>query len=118
MPLNKLPDRNLDLERRIWNGQSENLKKIADFEDETESLRDKNLKKEREINDFLTQICSLSVQVNLFQKPSFLHQLTHNMARDCSLIPLKNTSLKHVVYKYCFECQNKNKKTFLYTTCS
>jgi hypothetical protein len=23
---------------------------------------------------------------------------------------LKNTSLEHVVYKYCFECQNKNKK--------
>ena len=25
------------------------------------------------------------LQVNLFQKPSFLHQLTHNMTRDCSL---------------------------------
>ena len=22
----------------------------------------------------------------------------------------KNTSLQHVVYKYCFDCQNKNKK--------
>ena len=32
------------------------------------------------------------------------------MARDCSLIPPKNTSLERVVYKYCFECQNKNKK--------
>ena len=51
------------------------------------------------------------LQVNIFQKPSFLHQLTHNMARDCSLIPPKNTSLERVVYKYCFECQNKNKKT-------
>ena len=29
----------------------------------------------------------------------------------------KNTSSEHVVYKYCFECQNKNKKQFLYTTC-
>ena len=57
------------------------------------------------------------LQVNLFQKPSFLHQLTHNMTRDCSLNSPKNTSSEHVVYKYCFECQNKNKKQFLYTTC-
>ena len=39
------------------------------------------------------------------------------MTRDCSLNPPKNTSSEHVVYKYCFECQNKNKKQFLYTTC-
>ena len=26
------------------------------------------------------------LQVNLFQKPSFLHQLTHNMKKNCSLI--------------------------------
>ena len=38
--------------------------------------------------------------------------------RDCSLNSPKNTSSEHVVYKYCFECQNKNKKQFLYTTCS
>ena len=31
------------------------------------------------------------VQVNLFQKSSFLHQLTHNMTRDCSLNFKKNT---------------------------
>ena len=30
------------------------------------------------------------------------------MTRDCSLNPPKNTSSEHVVYKYCFECQNKN----------
>ena len=41
-------------------------------------------------------------QENLFQKPSFLHQLTHNMARDCSLNPPKNTSPEHVVHKNCF----------------
>ena len=41
------------------------------------------------------------VQVNLFQKPSFLHQLTHNMTRDCSLNSPKNTHLQHVVYKNC-----------------
>jgi hypothetical protein len=49
------------------------------------------------------------LQVNLFQKPSFLHQLTHNMTRDCSLNSKRNTSWQHVVYKYCFECQNKKK---------
>ena len=27
-----------------------------------------------------------SVQVNLFQKHLFLHQLTHNMTTDCSMI--------------------------------
>ena len=30
----------------------------------------------------------------------------------------KNTCSEHVVYKNCFECQNKNKKQCLYTTCS
>ena len=29
------------------------------------------------------------------------------MTKDCSLNPPKNTSSEHVVYKYCFECQNK-----------
>ena len=42
------------------------------------------------------------VRVNIFQKSSFLHQLTHNMTRDCSLNSPKNTSLEHVVYKNCF----------------
>ena len=42
------------------------------------------------------------LQVNLFQKPSFLHQLTHKMTRDCSLNSPKNTSSQHVVYKNCF----------------
>jgi len=30
-----------------------------------------------------------------------LNQLTHNMTRDCSLNPPKNTSSEHVVYKNC-----------------
>ena len=30
----------------------------------------------------------------------------------------KITSSEYVVYKNCFECQNKNKKQCLYTTCS
>ena len=37
--------------------------------------------------------------------------------RDSSLNYKKNTGSGHVVYKYCFECQNKTKKKFLYTTC-
>ena len=39
--------------------------------------------------DIETQKCTvygLFVQVNLFQKHSFLNQLTHNMTTDCSLI--------------------------------
>ena len=44
------------------------------------------------------------MQVNLCQKLSFLNQLTHNATRDGSLIPPKNTSSEHVVYKNCFFC--------------
>ena len=57
-------------------------------------------------------------QVNLCRKLSFLNQLTYNMTRDCSLHSQKNTSSKHVVYKYCFlNVKTKTKKQFLYTTC-
>ena len=42
------------------------------------------------------------LQVNLFQKLSFLDQLTQNMTRYCSLYYPKNASIQHVVYKYCF----------------
>ena len=56
-------------------------------------------------------VLGIYLQVNLCQRLSFLNQLTHNMTRDFSLNPPKNTSSEHVVYKYCFECQNKNKKT-------
>ena len=48
---------------------------------------------------FLDQTKALFLQVNLFQKPSFLHQLTHNMTRYCSQNSLKSTSSEHVVYK-------------------
>ena len=59
------------------------------------------------------------VQVNLFQKLSFLNQLTrlqltHNMTRAYSLNSPKNTSSQHVVYKYCFECQTKTKPFFVH----
>ena len=39
----------------------------------------------------------------------------HKMTRDCSLNSPKNTISQHVVHKYCFECQNKNKKQLVYT---
>jgi hypothetical protein len=41
------------------------------------------------------------LQVNLFEKPSFLLQLTHNISRGCSLNSPKNKSSEHVVYKNC-----------------
>ena len=61
----------------------------------------------------------LKVQVNLFQKHFFLHQLTNNMTKDCSLnckfntfkLQAQNTLRtysEHVVYINCSECQNKN----------
>ena len=37
---------------------------------------------------------------------------------DSQLQYKKNTSWEHIVYKHCFEDQNKNKKQCLYTTCS
>ena len=60
----------------------------------------------------------IEVQVNLFQKPSFLHRLTHNMTRDCSLNSRKNKSSGHVVYKNCFLGFFWHSKQYLYTTCS
>ncbi len=59
---------------------------------------------------------NLSVQVNLLQKPSFLHQLTHNMMRDCSWNALKSTCSEHVVYTNCFLFWHSEQ--FMYTTCS
>ena len=52
------------------------------------------------------------VQVNLCQKRSFFHQLTHNMTTDCSWNDKFSTRKIQVqnVYKNCFECQNKTKQ--------
>ena len=57
------------------------------------------------------------VQIHLCQKLLFLHQITHNITTDCSLNSKKNM-VEHVVHISCSECQNKNKKQSLYTTCS
>ena len=43
----------------------------------------------------------------------FLHQLAHNMTKDCLVIYqfstyMKTISSEHVVYINCYECQNKN----------
>ena len=43
------------------------------------------------INDESGKSKATYLQVNLFQKLSFLNQLTHNMTRDCPLNFLKNT---------------------------
>ena len=61
------------------------------------------------------------VQVNICQKYLFLHQLTHNITTDCSLnyeISTWKFQAQNSVYINCSECQNKNKKQFVYTTCS
>ena len=61
------------------------------------------------------------VQVNLCQKLLILHQLTHNMTTDCSLIyRFKTWKLQaqtwgeHAVYRNCFW----NSEQFMYTICS
>ena len=61
------------------------------------------------------------VQVNLCQKLLFLHQLTHNIMRDCSWNYKFNTwkfqaqtGREHVVYRNYFWQSGQ----FLYTTCS
>ena len=54
------------------------------------------------------------VQVNLFQKHSFLNQLTHNMTTDCSLSPdfstkkiqVQNMLCTKIVFCFCFGIQN------------
>ena len=55
-------------------------------------------------------------QVNLFQKLLFLHQLTHNITKDCSLSYKLCTWNVQTQNMLCSECQNK--KQFVYTTCS
>ena len=54
---------------------------------------------------------SIRLQVNLFQKPSFLHQLTHNMTRDCSLnspekYKFRTCCVQKLFFCFCFEIQN------------
>ena len=61
--------------------------------------------------------CFQLVQGNLFQKPLLLHELTHNVTKNCSLNYEFSTWKLHVVYINCSECQNKNKQ-FVSTTCS
>ena len=54
------------------------------------------------------------IQVNLFQKLLFLHQLTHNMTKDCSLIyqflhenyKLRTCCVHTLFFCFCFDIQN------------
>ena len=62
------------------------------------------------------------VQINLFQKHLFLHQLTQNMTKDCSLnykfstwkFQAQNMLCTQIVFCFCID----NSKQFMYTTCS
>ena len=54
-------------------------KATVEAEEEACGLATKN---EDQSNIFLTR--RVQVQVNLFQKHLFLHQLTHNATKDCS----------------------------------
>ena len=62
-----------------------------------------------------------NVQVNLFQKHSFLHQLTHNMTTDCFLF----WHSKQFVYTTCsqhvlsveFSCTEHNSMNNLWSYC-
>ena len=60
------------------------------------------------------------VQVNLFQKHSFLNHLIHNMTTDCSLIFDFSTRKIHVQNMLCTKIDFLfwHSKQFMYTTCS
>ena len=69
------------------------------------------------LKDWLEHI--VTIQVNLFQKHLFLHQLSHSMTKDCSLnYEFSSWKLQAQNILCQIECQNKNKKQFVYATCS
>ena len=45
-------------------------------------------------------------------------QYDKKLFSDLPVQYMKISSSEHVVYINCFECQNKNKKQFVYTRCS
>ena len=57
------------------------------------NIIEKSLEKVRlaSFTDIDKSINNRGIQVNIFQKLLFLHQLTQNMAKDCSLIYQFNT---------------------------
>ena len=61
------------------------------------------------------------LQVNLFQKRLFLHQLTHNRTTDCSLIidfsTRKIQAQNMLCTKIVLNAKTKTKKQCMYTTC-
>jgi hypothetical protein len=59
---------------------------------------------------------TLPLQVNLFQKLSFLNQLTQNMTRDCHWIPRKIQVHNMLCTKIVSNVKTKTKQ-FLCTTC-
>ena len=59
------------------------------------------------VNRLAMIFCQCHLKLNFYQKLLFLHQLTHNMTMDCSLIYKFNTWKlrtrgEHVMYRNCF----------------
>ena len=65
---------------------------------------------------------SILLQVNLFQKHLFFHQLTHNLTKDCSLnyefstwkLQAQNMLCTQIVFLFLYW----HSEQFMYTTCS
>ena len=80
----------------------------------------------RKIFKFVWENCKLKISL-LFTGKSFSEalilasvnpQYDNRLFIELQVQYKKNTSSEHVGYKNCFECQNKNKKQYLYATCS
>ena len=53
-----------------------------------------------------------------FSEALILESVNPQFYERLFIVSPEKCSSQHVVFKYCFECQNKTKKQFMYTTCS
>ena len=51
------------------------------------------------IQSFVLNVFVTMIQVNLYQRPTFCHQLIQNMIRDLFVIYLNRTCREHVLFK-------------------
>ena len=51
------------------------------------------------IQSFVLNVFVTMIQVNLYQRPTFCHQLIQNMIRDLFVIYLNRTCCEHVLFK-------------------
>ena len=51
------------------------------------------------IQSFVLNVFVMMIQVNLYQRPSFCHQLIQNIIRDLFVIYLNRTCREHVLFK-------------------